>query len=266
STAARAGNAVTTASRSPGPSRGLITLGAQTTFQSPFTRRIPKWPSYVHTRPCWARSTVAVNETSAVSPCWTTDFRARNSWVASSCVAALRRPVVTTPVSPVVSLAAAAYCCCCQEYRNACAFGSAESSEPNPLARPMTSTPMTTMASAASFVRPARRLGADGLRLEPPEPPEPEAPWRAGRVRPGSRAALARDEISLARDEISLAWDEIGLAGHETSLVGHEIGLAGHEAARDGVARRCAGRRAGRPWRVGGEVARRGGCVGGRFP
>jgi hypothetical protein len=65
----------------------------------------------------------------------------------------------------VVSLAAAAYCCCCQENKNAWAVGSAESSEPNPLASPTTSTPTTTMASAAIFARLARRFGGEGLRL-----------------------------------------------------------------------------------------------------
>jgi hypothetical protein len=43
------------------------------------------------------------------------------------------------------------------------------------------------MASAAIFARLGRRLGADGLRLEPPEP---EDPWRAGRVRPGDGRAV----------------------------------------------------------------------------
>src|SRR5690242_348099 len=137
-------------------------------------------------------------------------------------MAALRRLAVTMPVSPVVSLAAAAYCCCCQEYRNACAFGSAESSEPNPLARPMTSTPMTTMASAAIFARLARRLGADGLRPEPPGPPGLEAPWRAGRVRPGDGRAVPvacgwgavppRPGTESARPGRRLAWPGTRLA------------------------------------------------------
>ena len=50
----------------------------------------------------------------------------------------------------VVSAPAAVYCCCCQSSRNAWAAGSAEGSEPKPVARPMTSTPTATMASAAS--------------------------------------------------------------------------------------------------------------------
>jgi len=44
STAARAGNSVTMASRSPEPKLGLMTLGAQSTFQLSSTRRRPNVP------------------------------------------------------------------------------------------------------------------------------------------------------------------------------------------------------------------------------
>ena len=44
STGARSGNWVITASLSPGPRCGLMTLGAHTTFQVPPTLRIPNLP------------------------------------------------------------------------------------------------------------------------------------------------------------------------------------------------------------------------------
>ena len=133
---------------------------------------------------------MAVKDASAVLPCWTTDFTDRNSCDASSCAKAPFSPAATVSGAAVVSAPAAAYCCCCQANKNACVVGSAESSEPKPTARPMTSTPTATMASAAMRDRFARRIAGEDLR--PGLPAELGATWRADRLPPGaSRAGLA---------------------------------------------------------------------------
>jgi len=84
----------------------------------------------------------------------------RKSWVASTCPKELFSSAVTVAGEAVVSSPAAAYCCCCQSSRNASAVGSADSSDPKPVASPMTSTPTATMTTAASFDRFARRAAA----------------------------------------------------------------------------------------------------------
>ena len=56
------------ARRSPGRRPGLITLGAQTTFQDEPTRRSVKLPVYIHGAPSWPRSTDAVKRAVAVRP------------------------------------------------------------------------------------------------------------------------------------------------------------------------------------------------------
>ena len=124
-------------------------------------------------------------------PCWTTDFMVRNSCVASSCAKAPRRSAVTTPDAPVVRALAAAYCCCCQSNKNACAVGSAEGSEPKPVARPITSTPTATMATAAMRDRFARRIAVEDLR--PGLAARLGATCQGERLPPGtSRAGRAR--------------------------------------------------------------------------
>ncbi len=135
---------------------------------------------------------MAVKDAFAVLPCWTTDFMDRKACGASSWAAAPRRPAATVSAGAVVSAPAAVYCCCCQANRNDWAVGSAESSEPNPVARPMTRTPMATIATAAMRERFARRAAGEALR---PGLPELGATWRAGRLPPGTgRVALVPRE------------------------------------------------------------------------
>src|SRR6266566_2909419 len=110
----------------------------------------------------------------------------RKACGASSWAAAPRRPAATVSAGAVVSAPAAVYCCCCQANRNDWAVGSAESSEPNPVARPMTRTPMATIATAAMRERFARRAAGEALR---PGLPELGATWRAGRLPPGAGQA-----------------------------------------------------------------------------
>ena len=131
---------------------------------------------------------MAVKDAFAVPPCWTTDFMDRKSCGASSWATADRSPAATVSAGAVVSAPAAAYCCCCQASRNDCAVGSAESSEPKPVARPMTRTPTTTIAAAAMRERFARLAAGAALR---PGLPELGATWRASRLPPGAaRTAL----------------------------------------------------------------------------
>ena len=88
---------------------------------------------------------------------------------ASSWATADRSPTATVSAEAVVSAPAAAYCCCCQASRNDWAVGSAESSEPKPVARPMTRTPTATIAAAAIRVRFARLAAGAALRPGLPE-------------------------------------------------------------------------------------------------
>src|SRR6266536_3258245 len=106
------------------------------------------------------------------------DFMDRRICGASSWATADRSPVATVSAGAVVSAPAAAYCCCCQANRNDCAVGSAESSVPKPVARPMTRTPTTTIAAATMRERFARLAAGVALR---PGLPELGATWRAGR-------------------------------------------------------------------------------------
>src|SRR5208283_2681394 len=80
------------------------------------------------------------------------------------CAKAPRRSAVTVSDAPVVRALAAAYCCCCQSNKNACTAGSAEGSEPKPVARPIASTPTATIATAAIRDRFARRVAGEDLR------------------------------------------------------------------------------------------------------
>ncbi len=140
-----------------------------------------------------------MKEACAVRPCWTTDFMVRNSCVASSCAKAPRRSAVTVSDAPVVRALAAVYCCCCQSNKNACAVGSAEGSEPKPVARPITSTPTATMATAAMRERFDRRIAGEDMR--PVLAAVLGATCRAGRLPPGaSRAGRGRGAVPFWSD------------------------------------------------------------------
>ncbi len=84
SSSARCGVLDTTASRSPGRSPGLITLGDQTIFHpDPVWRRL-KDPLYSQGAPSWPRSTEARNAALAVFPCWLIGPMATKKAAASS--------------------------------------------------------------------------------------------------------------------------------------------------------------------------------------
>ena len=102
STWPRAGTWVITARRAPGPSWGLMTLGAHCTFQPEPARRSANWPGYVHWCPPSPRFTEAEKWASAVSPLWSTRPMDRNMAVASSWVKAPARAPDTAGAGPVV--------------------------------------------------------------------------------------------------------------------------------------------------------------------